>query len=56
MNDIVKDMQEKVGCGYISDLWHLALWVMKHIFQKINPNLLLLYSFFYLWGITFINF
>ena len=24
--------------------------------QKINPNLLLLYSFFYLWGITFINF
>lgn len=29
---------------------------MKHIFQKINPNLLLLYSFFYLWGITFINF
>ncbi|WP_242998641.1 DUF6442 family protein [Blautia sp. OF03-13] len=24
--------------------------------SKINPNLLLLYSFFYLWGITFINF
>ena len=36
--------------------YYLALWVMKHIFQKINPNLLLLYSFFYLWGITFINF
>jgi len=39
MNDIVKDMQEKVGCEYISDLWHLALWVMKHIFQKINNEL-----------------
>ena len=28
---------------YKRQLWHLALWVMKHIFQKINPNLLLLY-------------